>query len=78
MILESIRGIAAVRAKQGNLEKAYELLLSVINHPAIFQETRDQAEQLRVRLVPRITADQNAQIQEQARLTSLDKILGSL
>jgi tetratricopeptide (TPR) repeat protein len=48
IILEALVGIASLQAKRGNVDYAFELLLSVINHPASMQDTKDHADRLRV------------------------------
>jgi tetratricopeptide (TPR) repeat protein len=55
LVLESILGIANVRAKQGNSGQAYELLLVVLNHPVTVQETRDRAAKLSAELEAQLT-----------------------
>jgi len=50
LILESILGLAMILRKRGDLEKAYELVMVVLHHPASIQETRERAEGLHAEL----------------------------
>ena len=56
--LEALVGIAALKAKQGNIEHALELSLIVLNHPASLQETKNRADRLRTELEARLTQAQ--------------------
>jgi tetratricopeptide (TPR) repeat protein len=56
--LEAFVGIATLKAKQGNVEQALELLLMVLNHPASLQETKNRADRLRHELEARLTRQQ--------------------
>ncbi len=67
--LESLVGIATLKAKQGNIEHALELSLIVLNHPASLQETKNQADRLRAELEAQLTRQQveAAQVRAQAK-----------
>lgn len=43
--LDAVLGLASLRAKKGDMQSALELLLTVLNHPASVQETKNRAEQ---------------------------------
>jgi tetratricopeptide (TPR) repeat protein len=56
--LAALAGIAALLAKRGKTERALELLLIVLEHPASVQDTRNRAEQLRNELEAQLTKQQ--------------------
>ncbi len=55
VVLEALVGIASLRAKRGETQSAFELLLIVLNHPACDQETKNRAEKLRTELAAQLT-----------------------
>ena len=61
--LDSLVGMATLRAKQGNIESALELLTVVLNHPAAIRETRDRAEELHGILVSQLASQQLESVQ---------------
>lgn len=64
--LDAISGIAALKAKQGNIEQAFELALFVLNHSAAVQDTKDRAAHLRAKLESQLTQAQITTVQTQA------------
>jgi len=56
--LEALVGIATLKAKQGNSERALELLLIVLNHPASLHETKNRTDHLRAELEAQLTRQQ--------------------
>jgi tetratricopeptide (TPR) repeat protein len=56
--LEALIGLASLQAKRGNMERALDLLLMVLNHLASFQETKDRAAHLRAELEAHLTRQQ--------------------
>ena len=56
--LDALSGIAALRARQGHIEQAFELALFVLNHPASVRDTQDRAARLRARLEAQLTPGQ--------------------
>jgi hypothetical protein len=78
--LEALVGLAGLRAKQGNVEYALELLLIVLNLPtASFQATKDRAAQLRAELEAKLPGPQAevAQARAQAKTfeAAVDEVL---
>jgi len=61
--LEALVGIARLSAKQGKIERALELLLIVLNHPASLQETKTRADSLRTELEAQLTPRQVEAVQ---------------
>jgi MoxR-like ATPase len=47
-----------LRAKSGEMQSAFELLLIALNHPACDQETKNRADHLRAELEARLTRQQ--------------------
>jgi predicted ATPase/Tfp pilus assembly protein PilF len=77
--LEALVGLASLRARQGDLEYALELLLIVLNHPASVQETRERADQLRAEMEAQLTSQQveaaKARAQGKTLEAAVDEIL---
>jgi predicted ATPase/DNA-binding XRE family transcriptional regulator len=63
VVLETLVGIAGLRAKRGEPQSALELLLIVLNHPACDQDTKNRADHLRVELETQLTPAQIEAIQ---------------
>jgi predicted ATPase/transcriptional regulator with XRE-family HTH domain len=78
LVLESILGFANVRAKQGNSELAYELLLVVLNHPATVQETRERAAKLSAELERRLTMQEVNSIQARIEKRDFDALVAEI
>jgi len=76
--LEALIGIATLKAKQGNIEQALELLLIVLNHPASFQETKDRAAQLRAELEAQLTSQQVEAAETRATATTVEAAVGEI
>ncbi len=70
--LEALVGIATLKAKQGNIEQALELLLIVLNHPASIQESEDRAEALRAELEAQLTSQQVEAAQARAKAKTFE------
>ena len=73
--LEALVGIARLKAKQGHLEYALELILIVMSNPASVQETKDRANHLYAELEAQLTKPQVEAVKERARSKSLDEIV---
>jgi len=56
--LEALVGLANLHGKLGDIELAFELLLIVLDHPAVLQETRNRAVQLHSELEAQLTRHQ--------------------
>jgi len=70
--LEALAGLASLRAKQGKMEHALELLLIVLIHPASVQETRDRAARLRLALETQLTSKQAEAAQARAQAKTFE------
>jgi tetratricopeptide (TPR) repeat protein len=73
--LAALAGIAALRAKRGEIEPALKLLIIVLAHPASVQDTRDRAEQLRTEVEAQLTQQQVEAAQAQAQGSTLEAIV---
>ena len=77
--LDALSGIAALRARQGNVEQAFELALFVLSHPASVQDTKERATHLRAQLEPQLTSQQikavRARVQARAFDTAVNEAL---
>jgi predicted ATPase/DNA-binding XRE family transcriptional regulator len=73
--LEALAGIAALKAKQGNIKRALELSLTVLNHPASLQETKNRASALRAELEAQLTSQQVEAVRERAQTKTLEAIV---
>lgn len=57
-VLDALAGLAAIAVSEGRFERALELALPVLRHPASSQETKDQAERLRSEVEVQLTSHQ--------------------
>lgn len=73
--LEALLGIATLKAKQGNIERALELLLIVLNHPASLQETKNRADHLRAKLEVQLTSQQVESAQARAQAKTFEVVV---
>ena len=77
--LEALVSIARLQVKRGEIERALELLLVVLHHPAKLPETKDRAAQLRAELEVRLTRQQietaQARAEAQTLAAAVDEIL---
>jgi len=73
--LEALAGFASLYTKQGNKEQALELLLVVLNHPAILSSTKDRAAHLRAELEAQLTLSQVKSIQTQAGEKTFESVV---
>ena len=76
--LEALVGIATLKAKQGNIEQALELLLIVLSHPASLPETKNRADRFRAELEAHIPPTQIEAIQARAREKSFEAVVEDL
>ena len=76
--LEAIIGIAALKAKQGNIEQALELSLIVLSHPDSLQETKNKADRLRAEFEARLTQAQIRAIHFHAAEKTFEAVVGEL
>ena len=56
--LEALSGCAYLQAKQGNRERALEMALTVLTHPASLQETKNRCSDLRAELEAQLAPTQ--------------------
>jgi hypothetical protein len=70
--LEALVGLVSLRAKRGDTQSAFELLLIALNHPACDQEIRNRTEKLRAELTVQLTTQQADVAQEQARAKTFE------
>jgi len=75
VVLEALVGIASLRAKSGEMQSAFELLLIALNHPACDQETKNRADHLRAELEAQLTPIQIETVQTHAREKTLESIV---
>jgi tetratricopeptide (TPR) repeat protein len=76
--LEALVGIATLKAKQGNIERALELLLIVLNHPASLQETKNRADRLRAELEAQLTSQQVEAAQARAQAKTFEVVVDEI
>jgi tetratricopeptide (TPR) repeat protein len=77
-ILDSLAGNAWIYAGQGKEEVALEMAIVVEKHPAVTQETKDRAIQLRAELETQLTPTQLKTIQAHIGEKTFDAIVGDL
>ena len=76
--LDAISGIAALKAKQGNIEQSFELAFFVLNHPAAVQDTKDRVARLRFEQEAQLTPARIATIQAQVTQKTFETIVDDL
>lgn len=76
--LEALVGIAMLKAKQGNIEQALELLLIVLNHSAAVQDTQDRAARLRAELESQLTRRQVKAAQARAQAKTFESVVSEV
>ena len=70
--------MAEIHAAQGREEAAMELAMQVEKHPAVTQDTKDRAIQLRTELEDRLTQQQIESIQARADANTFENVVGDL
>jgi len=76
--LEALVGFASLKAKQGDMEYALELLFIIFDHPASLQETKNRATRLRTELETQLTPLQIETIQSHAGEETFETIVKDL
>jgi predicted ATPase/transcriptional regulator with XRE-family HTH domain len=76
--LEALVGIAAIKAKHGNIEMSFELLKIVLNHSASLQETKDRAVRLRAELETKLPSTEIEAIQTHAAEKTFETVVEEL
>ena len=74
-ILDSLAGMARIHAGQGREEAALELAIQVEKHPAVTQDTKDRAIQLRSELEIQLTPVQVEAIQAHVREKTFETVV---
>ena len=77
-VLSALAGLAALEVKDGRYERALEMTLFVLEHPAATQETRSRAEVLRAKLRAQLTSEQVKLAHACARSMTLDSLAREL
>ncbi|HET9908242.1 MAG TPA: tetratricopeptide repeat protein, partial [Anaerolineales bacterium] len=78
LALDALVGIASLQAKRGECEQALELLLTILNHPASIQETKDRAARLRTVSEAQLTPLQIEAVQTHAGEKTLVSVVEDL
>jgi tetratricopeptide (TPR) repeat protein len=78
VVLAALVGIASLRAKRGEAQFAFGLLLIVLNHPACDQETKNRADSLCTELEAQLTPAQIESIQAQAAEKTFEAVVEEL
>lgn len=76
--LEALAGFAILKAKQGDMEHALELLFIIFDHPASLQETKNRATHLRTELEAQLTPLQIETIQAYAGEETFETVVEDL
>lgn len=76
--LEALLGIAALKAKRGDVAHAFQLALLVPDHPLALQDNKDRAVRLRAELEARLTPAQVEAIRADAEEKSFDVVVEEL
>ena len=76
--LDALTGFASLEIRQGHVERAFELLLLVLNHPASIQKTKELATHLHAELEAQLTLPQVKFIQTQVGEKTFESIAEDL
>jgi predicted ATPase/transcriptional regulator with XRE-family HTH domain len=77
-MLDALAGLAALEAQAGRHERALEMTLRILGHPASTQDARDSAENLRAGLLAQLTPHQIEAAQQRAQTMTLDAFVQEL
>lgn len=72
---DALVGLASLQAKQGDPERALELLLVVLNHPASLQITRNRASQQCAELEAKLVIQQVDSARVRAQSKTLEAVV---
>jgi hypothetical protein len=75
LALDVLLGLAALHAQEQRPESALELLLHILRHPALRQETQDRAGKLRAALEAQLTPQQQEAVQARAAARDFEAIV---
>ncbi len=78
LALDALVGLADLQARAGQAEQALAVALLVSHHPASTAETKERASQLCAELEGRFTPEQIANVERQARTTTIEKLAREL
>jgi predicted ATPase/transcriptional regulator with XRE-family HTH domain len=73
--LEALVGLANLQVKLGDIEGAFELLMIVLNHPSVLQETRNRAAHLYSELEVQLTSQQVGVIQARVQAKTFEDVV---
>jgi predicted ATPase/transcriptional regulator with XRE-family HTH domain len=76
--LEALIGISRLQAKRGDSERALELLLIVLKHPATIPGTRERADQLRGEIESQLTSQLVERAQARAQAKTFEEVVGEV
>ena len=76
--MDSLAGIAWVYAGQGQDEAALELVIQVEMHPAVTQDTKGRAEELRQQLLSQLAPAQIKTVQRRASEKAFEAVVQDL
>lgn len=76
--LEALATFASLHAETEDRERAFELLLMVLDHPASLQETKNRADRLRAQLEAQLAPAQVEVIHLRAREKTLEEVVEDL
>ena len=76
--LEVLVGIASLRAKRGETQSAFELLLIVLNHPACDQETKNRVDHLCTELEAQLASPEIETIQAHVAEKTFEAVVEEL
>lgn len=76
--LEALTGLAALRARHGDLKTAYEWLLVILDHPATYQEIKNRASRLRNQLADQMGPEEIKTLQWRAGTMTFASLVDEL
>lgn len=78
LVLEALVGLAYLKVNTAQIDRVWSIIVSVVAHPASTQEIKDRAERLRAKLQARLTPQEVAGLQAQARNKPLEELMAEI
>jgi len=76
--LDALAGLAMIWAENSTAERALELVIHILQNPAVTHDAKSRAERLRAELESRLTLQQIQAAQAQAREQSFDQVVSQV
>jgi len=78
LALHALAGLAMMWAEDADDERALELVVHILQHPAATHHTKSRAERLRAELETRLTPQQREAAQTRVQMHGIDQVIGEI